>query len=201
MTYKYNVLRTFPTRGSRNNYADGAMTSLTVHSNMLMQSVMQVVNAAVIVDPLAKQVISSARDEVFAQNTCKDNYGTGSCCFKKPEFGIAQPVSNGIAPIDPFHLNVSSNQLKQPHTGVACLYPWRWAEEQSPVHNLHYWHPLRHAAIVAIESSAARDRRIFPSVGNIEEKYWELDDKKSWTSSPAKRQRTVTENVSFLNKI
>lgn len=177
---------------------DRAMISLIVHSNLLMQSAKQIVNGAVIVDPSAKQVISSACDEVFARNSCKDNCSINSYCFKKPEFSCFHPISNILPPNDLLHLNGSSNQLKQPHTHVACLYPWRWAEQQSLAHGLHNWHPLRHAAIVAIESSAARDRFLFPSMCNIEEEYLDLDhEKSSWTSSPAKRQRTVPEIVSF----
>lgn len=148
-------------------------------------------------DPSAKQVISSARDEVFARNSCKDHCSTDSSCIKKPEFPCFHPISESLAPSDPSHLNGSSNQLKQTHREVACLNPWRWAERQSLSQGLHNWHPLRHAAIVAIESSAARDRFLFPSAGNIEEKYLQLDhEKSSRISSPAKRQRTVPEIVS-----
>lgn len=96
------------------------------------------------------------------------------------------------------HSNNPSNQFKQPHTGVACLHPWRWPEQQSHMQSLSKWHPLRHAAMVAIESSAARDRRLFPSVGDIDDKCLELDhEKTSWMASPPKRQRTIPENVSF----
>ncbi|KAL1298857.1 hypothetical protein AAHE18_18G063200 [Arachis hypogaea] len=56
----------------------------------------------------------------------------------------------------------------------------------------YYCHPLRHAAMVAVESSAARDRYLFPSEENNGEKPLELDhENPSSTSSPAKRQKTV----------
>lgn len=148
-------------------------------------------------DPSAKQIISSARDQLFAWNTCKDNSSIDSSCYRKPEFS-SHSNSNRFAPHEPLHLNGSSNQLKQPYTGAACLYPWQWAEQQSLSQSSYYWHPLRHAAIVAIESSAARDRCLFPSEGNNEEKYLELDHENSCTSSPAKRQKIIYANVSLL---
>ncbi|KAL6562746.1 hypothetical protein OROGR_003753 [Orobanche gracilis] len=156
-----------------------------------------VVNAAVIVDPSAKQIISSARDQVFAWNTCKDD-----SCSRKPELFSSLPISNGLDPDEPLHLNSSSNQLKQPYKDVACLYPWQWAEQQSHSQNSQDWHPLRHAAIVAIEYSAARDRCLFPSEGNSEEKYLEMDhENPSCTSSPAKRQKIDCANVEDNDKL
>ena len=151
-----------------------------------------------IVDPSVKQIISSARDQVFAWNTCKENSSVDSSCNRKPEFFGSDLISNKFSPHEPLQVNGSSNQLKQPYTGVTCLYPWQWVEQQSRSQSSYYWHPLRHAAIVAIESSAARDRFLFPSEGNIEEKYLELEhENSSWTSSPAKRQKTVCAVVSM----
>lgn len=150
-----------------------------------------VVNAAVIVDPSTKQIISSACDQIFSWNTCKDE-----SCYKKPELSSSHPIiSSRCDPHEPLHSNSSSNELKQPYTGVACLYPRQWAEQQSHSQNSYYWHPLRHAAIVSIESSAARDRFLFPSNENSEARYLELDSmNSSWTSSAAKRQKTGCAN-------
>jgi len=64
-------------------------------------------------------------------------------------------------------------------------------------HSSYYCHPLRHAAIVAIESSAARDRRLFPNNESSREKYLELDHESPSTSSPLKRQKTVSATVSL----
>ncbi|XP_057457554.1 tRNA-specific adenosine deaminase TAD3 isoform X2 [Lotus japonicus] len=156
-----------------------------------------VVNAAVIVDPSAKQIISSARDQVFAWNTCKDDSFS-----RKPELLSSHPISNRFDPDKPLYSNSSCNQLKQRDTGVACLYPWQWTEQQSHSQSSHDWHPLRHAAIVAIESSAARDRCLFPSEGNSEEKYLEMDhENPSCTSFPAKRQKTVCATVEDNDKL
>ncbi|XP_054816528.1 tRNA-specific adenosine deaminase TAD3 [Prosopis cineraria] len=161
-----------------------------------------VVNAAVIVDPSAKQVISSACDEVYIPNTCKDSCSTDSCCLKKPELFSFHPIANKVGPNDPSNLNNPSNQPKPPHTGVACLYPWQWAEQQSLRPSLYKWHPLRHAAIVAIESSAVRDRCLFRSVSDIDEKCLVLDHEKTcWIASPPKRQRTIPDNVEDDEKL
>ena len=142
-------------------------------------------------DPSAKQIISTARDQVFAWNPCKDD-----SCYRKPDFFSSQSISNSLDPEKPLHLS-SYDHRKQSYTGVACLYPWQWAEQQSHSHSSYYCHPLRHAAIVAIESSAARDRRLFPNNEGSREKYLELDHESPSTSSPLKRQKTGSATVSL----
>ncbi|WJX52218.1 hypothetical protein P8452_38354 [Trifolium repens] len=155
-----------------------------------------VVNAAVIVDPSAKQIISTARDQVFAWNTCKED-----SCYKKPDLLSSHPIANSLDPQKPLHLRSSCNHLKQSFTSVACLYPWQWAEQHSNLQSSYYCHPLRHAAIVAIESSAARDRRLFPNDEGSKEKYLELDHESRCTSSPSKRQKTVCATVKDDGKL
>ncbi|CAK8579525.1 unnamed protein product [Lathyrus sativus] len=155
-----------------------------------------VVNAAVIVDPSAKQIISTASDQVFTWNTCKDD-----SCDRKPDLFSSHPVSNSLDPQKPMHLRSSCNHLKQSYTGVACLYPGQWTEQQSHSQSSYYCHPLRHAAIVAIESSAARDRHLFPNDEGSKEKYLELDLENPCTSSPSKRQKTVCATVEDNDKL
>ncbi|WJX54241.1 hypothetical protein P8452_40148 [Trifolium repens] len=155
-----------------------------------------VVNAAVIVDPSAKQIISTARDQVFAWNTCKED-----SCYKKPDLLSSHPIANSLDPQKPLHLRSPCNHLQQSYTGVACLYPWQWAEQQSNSQSSYYCHPLRHAAIVVIESSAARDRRLFPNDEGSKEKYLELDHESPCTSSPSKRQKTVCATVEHNDKL
>ncbi|QCE09516.1 cytosine deaminase [Vigna unguiculata] len=150
-----------------------------------------VVNAAVIVDPSTKEIISSACDQIYSWNSCIDD----SCNGKPESFCSHLNISSRCDPHEPLHSNSSSNRLKQPCTGAACLYTRQWAEQPPHSHSSYYWHPLRHSAIVAIESSAARDRNLFPSEGSNEASYQELDSENaSWTSSPAKRQKTVCGN-------
>ncbi|CAL5215127.1 unnamed protein product [Lathyrus oleraceus] len=155
-----------------------------------------VVNAAVIVDPSAKQIISTARDQVFIWNTCKDD-----SCYRKPDLLSCHPISNRLDPQKPMHLRSSCNHLKQSYTNVACLYPGQWTEQQSHSQSSYYCHPLRHAAIVAIEASAARDRRLFPNNEGSKEKYLELDHESHSTSSPSKRQKTGCATVMDNDKL
>ncbi|KAL3648964.1 hypothetical protein CASFOL_005367 [Castilleja foliolosa] len=68
---------------------------------------------------------------------------------------------------------------------VACLHPLGWIEQQSRSNPVS-WHPLQHAAIVAIENSAARDRRLFPASDQ------EDDEVSCTTGSPLKRQKVNT---------
>ncbi|KAJ7957416.1 tRNA-specific adenosine deaminase-like protein 3 [Quillaja saponaria] len=138
---------------------------------------------AVIVDPSVKQVIASACDQICAW---KDKTSIDYSCFLKPEAISSDSVSYRVAAHETVLPNGLSNELREPYAGVSCLYPWRWTEKQLYPQSSCY--PLRHAAIVVIKSSAARDRRLFPDLGNIGNKSFELDlMKASTTSSPAKR--------------
>ncbi|KAI3972046.1 hypothetical protein MKW92_022354 [Papaver armeniacum] len=49
------------------------------------------------------------------------------------------------------------------YAGVSCLYPWNWTEQNSiAAGNIDSsWHPLRHAALVAIEHASSRDKRLY----------------------------------------
>ncbi|XP_016170446.1 uncharacterized protein LOC107613103 isoform X1 [Arachis ipaensis] len=165
---------------------------LSLCNQLWSWQLLMVVNAAVIVDPSAKQIISRARDQVFAWSPNKENSSIDSSCNRKSEFSSSDVISNNFATHESFQVNESNKQLKQPYTGVACLYPWQWAKQQLHSQSSYYCHPLRHAAMVAVESSAARDRYLFPSEENNGEKPLELDhENPSSTSSPAKRQKTV----------
>ncbi|KAL4594192.1 hypothetical protein ACB092_12G003300 [Castanea dentata] len=150
-----------------------------------------VTNAAVIVDPSVKQVIASARDEICSWNIPTNNQTSS---FKQPDTCISHSNSNRIITHDTLPSNGSTSELKQLCTGASCLYPWRWSEQELYMPKSSCWHPLRHAAIVAIESSAARDKQLFPDLGDNEDKSFELDHVHSSTSSPAKRQKFNLEN-------
>ncbi|XP_050363061.1 tRNA-specific adenosine deaminase TAD3 isoform X3 [Argentina anserina] len=144
-----------------------------------------VVNAAVIVDPSVKQVITTACDQTFSWYTPVNKTTLETNCFKKSEASVSQSQSAGVLSSETLH----SSSLPL-YTGVCCLYPWRWAEQESDTSSCSL-HPLRHAAIVAIESSAARDIHLFPSFGKIDDTHSEIDSThSSSTGSPAKRQKT-----------
>ncbi|XP_051127714.1 tRNA-specific adenosine deaminase TAD3 isoform X2 [Andrographis paniculata] len=146
------------------------------------------VNAAVIVDPSTRQVIASASDQgssAFTNSTSKE-----LCTSEHPE-AIAKMNPSEMTQ-DPISLSKHSNGAEKSYTNVSCLNPWRWPEQQ--YENLYSWHPLRHAAIVAIENSAARDRLLFPVIEQSTEFAQEDCRVSSPTGSPLKRQK-INANV------
>ncbi|XP_048335917.2 tRNA-specific adenosine deaminase TAD3 isoform X2 [Ziziphus jujuba] len=150
-----------------------------------------VVNAAVIVDPSAKIVIATARDQIYSWHAPKDEAILETSCSERP---FASHIdSNGVMSCEtPGGFPDDSKQL---YDDVSCLYPWRWAEQKTDMSSC-CWHPLRHAAIVAIESSASRDRRLYPSSGDIQDKLVDMNSAhSSSTGSPAKRQKTNLTDV------
>lgn len=172
-----------------------AMINFLLLFTCLFCSALQVTNAAVIVDPSVKQVIASASDEICSWNILTNNQTSS---FKQPDTCISRSNSSRIITHDTLPSNGSTSELKQLCTGASCLYPWQWSEQELYMPNSSCWHPLRHAAIVAIESSAARDRQLFPDLGDNEDRSFELDHVHSSTSSPAKRLKVNLENVSYL---
>ncbi|XVF29795.1 hypothetical protein REPUB_Repub16aG0001900 [Reevesia pubescens] len=147
-----------------------------------------VVNAAIIVDPSVRHIIASACDEVCSWHMQTNKAKIETCCFKQLEGFTSHADANTIARDITSLSNGSSNNIQQCYTAVSCLNPWQWAQKLMPKSPC-YLHPLRHAAIVAIEASAARDRHLFPGSGHNEKSY-EVDCPHSSSSgSPAKRQR------------
>ncbi|KAJ3693364.1 hypothetical protein LUZ60_008844 [Juncus effusus] len=95
-------------------------------------------NAAIIVDPSKGKIISKAEDQTLnISENSKSNP-------KRTKFKF------------------SENQ------GVACINPWGWKSSchnnnnDNNNNNSFKWHPLRHAAMVAIEKSSELDRKLFP---------------------------------------
>ena len=152
---------------------------------------MQVVNAAVIIDPSVKEVIATACDQNCSWYTPASKTTLETDFSKKTEASVSQSQSDGVLSYETPH----SNSLPL-YTGVYCLYPWRWAEQQPDTDSCS-WHPLRHAAIVAIESSAARDINLFPSSGKVQDTFAETGyTQSSSVGSPSKRQKTHSTKVS-----
>ncbi|KAL9228789.1 hypothetical protein vseg_004331 [Gypsophila vaccaria] len=153
----------------------------------------QLANAAVIVDPSVDQIIASAHDEVSSWLVCPDGNGMQSLEADKPS--TSHGFSNGSSS---YQSNVigSANDSKTLHRGVCCLNPWQWSEQHEPSSGSCLWHPLRHAAMVAIEHSSARDRRLFPTSWKSDEISDEdvpMDN--SVVGSQAKRQKRSPNNV------
>ncbi|XP_023904615.2 tRNA-specific adenosine deaminase TAD3 [Quercus suber] len=156
-----------------------------------------VTNAAVIVDPSVKKVIASARDEICSWNTSTNNQTSS---FKQPDTCISHSNSNRIITHDTLPSNGSTSELKQLCTGASCLYPWQWPEQELYMLNSSCFHPLRHAAIVAIECSAARDRQLFPDLGdNEDESKLNLVYVRRWSRGRF-RQKVNLENVEDTEK-
>ncbi|KAM1120600.1 hypothetical protein ACFX19_002420 [Malus domestica] len=152
------------------------------------------VNAAVIVDPSVKQVIAKACDQTCSCYTPKNEITLETSCSEKLETSVCHGISGGALSCKE-HSNGFPAKSEQLYTGVSCLCPWGWAEQESDM-SLRYCHPLRHASIVAIESSAARDRLLFPSSGKTQDKSFEMDHMQSCSAaSPAKRQKTNSTNI------
>ncbi|TQD89747.1 hypothetical protein C1H46_024741 [Malus baccata] len=152
------------------------------------------VNAAVIVDPSVKQVIAKACDQTCSCYNPKNEITLETSCSEKLETSVCHGISGG-ALSHKEHSNGFPAKSEQLYTGVSCLCPWGWAEQESDM-SLRYCHPLRHASIVAIESSAARDRLLFPSSGKTHDKSFEMDRMQSCSAaSPAKRQKTNSTNI------
>nr|XP_016507153.1 PREDICTED: probable inactive tRNA-specific adenosine deaminase-like protein 3 [Nicotiana tabacum] len=142
----------------------------------------QVVNAAVIVDPSTKQVIASACDGVISSASPANEVSKEGSCSDYPENLNSSNLENQQTSL----LDSSIGEFERVISNVACLHPWRWAV-QSLSPSCGCWHPLRHAAIVAIEHSSARDRQLFPDYKlNGEDSI-----KEDCTLSPSKRQKIM----------
>ncbi|KAI6704291.1 hypothetical protein NL676_013427 [Syzygium grande] len=87
---------------------------------------------------------------------------------------------------------------EQVETSVSCLHPRLWVDERTH-RSSSFWHPLRHAVMVAIESSAARDRRLFPDV-RYEDEATQQDSSLSAAKSQGKRQKTDVAEVDTDDK-
>lgn len=157
----------------------------------------QVVNAAVIVDPSTNQVIASACDQVHSWNPATS---VETNCHE--QHVVTTPsIANGLENQNNFLSNCSSNENKRLDRGVSCVYPWRWPDQDICIGS-RSWHPLRHAAIVAIEDSASRDRCLFPGSEHIGDHLTEADlMQSSATSSLSKRLKTSLTNVKEDEKL
>ncbi|XP_058113894.1 tRNA-specific adenosine deaminase TAD3 isoform X3 [Magnolia sinica] len=166
----------------------------------------QVVNAAVIVDPSIRQVIASASDQTCLwpgppNKSSLENFNCIRCAEIIPSHhsDATEATSNG-----PPHLNCMNDDQTGAYSSVSCLHPWGWAGQLPYTKNTlvkcgnsFSWHPLRHAALVAIEYAAARDMQLFPSLEPSESQSSQMDDhlESSSMSLPAKRQKTQLSSV------
>ncbi|XP_010471144.1 PREDICTED: probable inactive tRNA-specific adenosine deaminase-like protein 3 [Camelina sativa] len=131
------------------------------------------VNAAVIVDPSVRRIIASETDQVYASSG--DNTSTETSPYKE---------TGDIC------LNDTLEKQNGSLSAVACLNLWNWSLQPHDTENCSLWHPLRHASMVAIESSSARDRHLFPNSSEI---FGQDHVQPSNMDSPAKKQKTSSQ--------
>ncbi|KAI3973846.1 hypothetical protein MKX01_030422 [Papaver californicum] len=126
----------------------------------------EVVNAAAIIDPSTRQVIASDNDQTCQSSTSTVN-NTSFECGSVEQNNIAtshQSDADDVAIKETLFSNSSLAvaENKESYSGVSCLYPWNWTEQNSTAGNAYSWHPLQHAALVAIKHASSRDSRLFP---------------------------------------
>lgn len=148
----------------------------------------QLVNAAVIVDPSVKRVIASETDQVYPSSAPCDMTTSETIPFNETgESTHCQSVNREANASSEICLSGVLEKLNGSSHAVACLNPWQWSLQPHDGDKCSQWHPLRHASIVAIESSAARDRYLFP---NSSESFGMDHSQPSSADSPAKKQKT-----------
>uniref|UniRef100_A0A0E0AZQ9 CMP/dCMP-type deaminase domain-containing protein n=1 Tax=Oryza glumipatula TaxID=40148 RepID=A0A0E0AZQ9_9ORYZ len=123
-------------------------------------------NAAVVVDPSTMQIIAKATDQTLQHDSLKSN--------KCAELNSDSPLSSlEVTEKKGSRLFLSNSNVSKCNSlnmEASCLNPWGWmkprpSEQKSlPCEGGFPWHPLRHAAIVAIENAAERDKVMFPSI-------------------------------------
>lgn len=150
-----------------------------------------------IVDPSVRQVIASACDHHISFENASTSNINGETSFEKcpkslgSHFDSYESIIHGTFPSSSLLA-----KLKQSCADVSCLYPLRWFDQPLPhSSNSCCWHPLRHAAIAAIESSAARDCRLFPTLETVGDKSVEMEHM-DLLRKLAKRQKIDLDNVS-----
>ncbi|KAL6885447.1 hypothetical protein ACP4OV_010226 [Aristida adscensionis] len=119
-------------------------------------------NAAIIVDPSSLQIIAKATDQTSQHDASEQGNKfaevDATCSLNES----AQKDGNS------FHSNSFLSKCNGLNMEVSCINPWGWTKQKTteqkplPCGGCIAWHPLRHAAIAAIENAAERDRMLFP---------------------------------------
>ncbi|GAB2260556.1 hypothetical protein Droror1_Dr00011411 [Drosera rotundifolia] len=150
----------------------------------------KVFNAAVIVVPSSNQIISSAYDGTSTWDTPPSQGSFRSSSRRKVDAFASCPLANGSCSPMKQHSNFAS--IDPQSATVSCVNPWGWCQEQH--YSQSYWHPLRHAAMVAIEDSAIRDMQLFPDLKSADKYIWSCAVQVSAPSLP-KKQKTDSAQV------
>lgn len=140
-----------------------------------------------IVDPSVKRIIATETDQVYPSFPCDMTTSETIPFNGTGESNHCQSIDRVINGSSEICLNGILEKLNGSSSAVACLNPWQWSLHPHDADKCSQWHPLRHASIVAIESSAARDRHLFP---NSSEGFSLDHSQPSNADSPAKKQKT-----------
>ncbi|XP_039771523.1 tRNA-specific adenosine deaminase TAD3-like isoform X2 [Panicum virgatum] len=126
-------------------------------------------NAAIIVDPSSTQIIAKATDQTHQHDT-SDEGNKFSEVRANDTCSLSEPTDNDGNLLLPKFFLSKPNSLNME---VSCINPWGWTKQRTmeqkplPGEGCFAWHPLRHAAMVAVENAAERDRTMFPSSTSI----------------------------------
>ncbi|XP_073003494.1 tRNA-specific adenosine deaminase TAD3 [Typha latifolia] len=152
----------------------------------------KVTNAAVIVDPLSRHIIAKGSDQICSlPSSSEENNSEYLCAEGATDIASSVTKANILAnTVEPFSAKISHHECNRSYAEVACLNPWGWLKQKpynqdsiNCVSNIS-WHPLRHAALVAIDRASVRDMQLFPSSNSND------DSQLNANNSPAKRQKT-----------
>ncbi|CAH8297674.1 unnamed protein product [Eruca vesicaria subsp. sativa] len=167
---------------------------MRVAINLAVSSHKPLVNAAVIVDPSVRRIIASETDQVYSSCGPCDMTTTEIISFNGTgESNHCQSIEKEANASSEICINDILEKLNGSSSAVACLNPWQWSLQPDDADK---WHPLRHASIVAIESSAARDRYLFP---HSSESFGMDHSQPSSADSPAKKQKTSSNSPDVQN--
>ncbi|VAH98106.1 unnamed protein product [Triticum turgidum subsp. durum] len=155
----------------------------------------EVGNTAIIVDPSSMQIISKATDQThqncgfLKRNSCVDVGADG-----------ARYLADTTEDNDGRLLLTSSHVSHRLKLEVSCINSWGWTKQRSSEKTLSseggfLWHPLRHAAMVAIENAAERDRKMFHTSNSPRtESNLNGDMENCSDNEPTKRPKIVTKD-------
>jgi tRNA-specific adenosine deaminase 3 len=147
-------------------------------------------NAAIIVDPSSKQIIAKAKDQTHHHDTYEDGSkfsevkADDTCSLNKSIQKNGKLSSSCLSKFNTLSMEVS------------CANPWGWTKQKTielkglPCQDCFAWHPLQHAAMVAIEMAAERDRMLFTSSSAITKPMSNGHMESDFDNEPAKRLQT-----------
>ncbi|PAN36980.1 hypothetical protein PAHAL_7G023100 [Panicum hallii] len=151
-------------------------------------------NTAVIVDPSSTQIIAKATDQTHQHDTSEEG-NKFSEVRADDTCSLSEPTDNDGNLLLPRFFLSKPNSLNME---VSCINPWGWTKQRTmeqkplPSKGCFAWHPLRHAAMVAIENAAERDRMMFPSSTSITKP--DSNGNLENYNEPAKRLKTDTKD-------